>query len=53
MKRIAESALTIGMIFCGSAIDGAVEKPVSFAIYLIMFGVTMAAAWVLANGRHV
>lgn len=53
MKRIAESALTIGMIFCGSAIDGAVETPINFGIYLLIFGATMAAAWVLANGRHV
>lgn len=53
MKRIAESALTIGMIFCGSAIDGAVEKPASFGIFVLIFGATMAAAWVLAHGRHV
>lgn len=52
MKTLAGCALTIGMIFCGSAIDGAVEKPESFAVYLIMFGVTMAAAWVIAHGRH-
>lgn len=41
------------MIFCGSAIDSAVETPTNFGIYLLIFGATMAAAWVLANGRHV
>ena len=53
MKTIAGCALTIGMIFCGSAIDGAVEKPSSFGIFVLIFGATMAAAWVLAHGRHV
>lgn len=53
MKTIAGCALTIGMIFCGSAIDSAVETPMSFGIYLLIFGATMAAAWVLAHGRHV
>ncbi len=53
IKKIAGCVLTTGMIFCGSAIDGAVEKPSSFAVYLLIFGATMSAAWVLANGRHV
>lgn len=52
MKRIAESVLTVGMIFCGASIDGAAEKPESFAVYLAVFAVTMAAALVLAHGRH-
>lgn len=53
MKTLAGCALTIGMIFCGSAIDSAVETPMNFGIYLLIFGATMAAAWVLAHGRHV
>ena len=53
MKKLMESILVIGMLFCGSAIDGAVEKPASFGIFVLIFGATMAAAWVLANGRHV
>lgn len=53
MKTLAGCVLTIGMIFCGSAIDGAVEKPSSFGIFVMIFGATMAAAWVLAHGRHV
>lgn len=53
MNTIAGCALTIGMIFCGSAIESAVETPMNFGIYLLIFGVTMSAAWVLAHGRHV
>lgn len=53
IKKISECVLTTGMIFCGSAIDGAVEKPTSFGIFVLIFGATMAAAWVLAHGRHV
>lgn len=53
IKKIAECVLTTGMIFCGSAIDSAVETPMNFGIYILIFGVTMAAAWVLAHGRHV
>ena len=53
MKKLMESILVIGMLFCGSAIDGAVEKPASFGIFVLIFGATMAAAWVMANGRHV
>ena len=53
MKKLMDSILGIGMLFCGSAIDGAVEKPASFGIFVLIFGATMAAAWVLANGRHV
>ena len=53
MKTIAGCALTIGMIFCGSAIESAVETPINFGIYLLIFGATMSAACVLAHGRHV
>lgn len=52
MKTLAGGVLTIGMIFCGASIDGAVEKPESFAVYLTVFAVTMAAAWVIAHGRQ-
>lgn len=52
MKTLAGCILTCGMIFCGSAIDSAVETPMSFGIYMLIFGVTMAAAWVLGDGRR-
>ncbi len=52
MRKLMESILVVGMLFCGSAIDGAVEKPESFAVYVLMFGVTMAAAWAIAHERH-
>ena len=53
LTKIAECVLTTGMIFCGSAIESAVETPMNFGIYLLIFGATMSAAWVLAHGRHV
>ena len=51
MKTLAGCALTIGMIFCGSAIDSAVETPMNFGIYLLIFGATMAAACLRKSSR--
>lgn len=53
IKKIAGCVLTTGIIFCGSAIDSAVETPMNFGIYILIYGATMAAAWVLAHGGQV